>query len=85
MPAFIAIRSPSSNFGRICLLACPTRAMDVVSAVITAQGECEMTTSITEHQPATHAMVAAEKLEAPKKAPTWGTAAPRSAHQGEVG
>ena len=29
-----------------------------------------MTTSITEHQPATHATPAAEKLQAPKKAPT---------------
>jgi hypothetical protein len=42
--------------------------MDVVTAVITAKGEYEMTTSITEHQPATDAMATAEKLETPKKA-----------------
>jgi len=35
-----------------------------------------MTTSITEHQPATHATPAAEKLQAPKKAPT-GARQPR--------
>lgn len=35
-----------------------------------------MTTSITEHQPATHATAAAEKLEAPKKAHT-GARPPR--------
>jgi hypothetical protein len=68
--ALIAIRSPFSNFGRICLLVCPTRAMDVVTAVITAKGEYEMTTSTTEHQPATDATAATEKLETPKKAPT---------------
>jgi hypothetical protein len=50
--------------------------MDVVTAVITAKGECEMTTFITEHQPATHATAAAEKLEAPKKAQT-GARQPR--------
>ena len=73
--AFIAIRSPSSNFSRNCLLVCPTRAMDVVTAVITGQGECEMTTSITEHQPASQATAAADK-EVPKKAHT-GARQPR--------
>ncbi len=34
--AFIAIRSSCSNFGRTCLLLCSTRAMDVMTAVITA-------------------------------------------------
>jgi hypothetical protein len=58
------------------LLVCPTRAMDVVTAVITAKGECEMTTFITEHQPVTHATAAAEKLEAPKRAQT-GARQPR--------
>jgi hypothetical protein len=43
--------------------------MDVVTAVITAKGECEMTTSITENEQTNQATAAtAEKPEPPKKA-----------------
>jgi hypothetical protein len=42
--------------------------MDVVTAVITAEGDCEMTTSNTENQESTHATATAKEPEAPKKA-----------------
>jgi multidrug efflux pump subunit AcrA (membrane-fusion protein) len=43
--------------------------MDVVTAVITAEGECQMTTSTTENEPTAQATAAAAaKPEAPNKA-----------------
>jgi hypothetical protein len=56
------------DYRRIHLLVWPNRVIHVVNAVITAKGECEMTTSYTENQESTQVAAPAMESEAPKKA-----------------
>src|SRR5271169_102525 len=69
----IAIPSPSPSCRTIRLLLLPTRAMDVVTAVINRRGEFTMT---TENEESTEATATAKEPVAPKKA----RVAPRRAH-----
>jgi hypothetical protein len=64
----IAVPSPSPIPARIHLLSWPTGVIHVVTAVITAKGECKMTTSITEETGTAQAAATRDQPKPAKKA-----------------
>jgi hypothetical protein len=76
----IAIPSPCAAKGGIPLHFWRARAIDVLTAVITAKGDCEMTTSTIEETATAQATATGEQPKASKKAPV----APRRAHVAPV-